>query len=172
MYAADDCRMTVVQPRPAVAATRVDASELAFVAGLMLLAAAVVHAVVGVDHAAAAPVQAAGFFAVAGAQAGIGLLLMRDGVHTRLFEAAAALCLLVAGGWALSRLVGLPGGAAPWTPEPVGITDALTTLDELLVVVIAGAARRRASGLAGLEQLGLLAGALAFLSLFFAGPGH
>lgn len=53
--------------------------------------------------------------------------------------------------WVASRTIGMPIGPEPWTPEPLGALDLLSTTLELLIiagttkVILAGSTRRRAA---------------------------
>ena len=154
---------SVTPPQPALASDRIASGEIAFVIAFMLASAAAVHFVVAFDHARAEPLQAAAFLTAAGLQALLAIALVRPGGGG--IRAACALSLAIVTGWALTRTTGMPG----WPREEVGIVDSLTSLDELLIVVLAAAPRR---WLPVAEQLGLLAAALAFLSLFFAAGHH
>jgi hypothetical protein len=48
----------------------------------------------------------------------------------------AALSLLVAAVWAMSRTTGLPVGPEPWRPEAVGAVDVIATADELVLALL------------------------------------
>ena len=53
--------------------------------------------------------------------------------------------------WVVSRTIGMPLGPEPWTPEPLGVLDLLSTMLELLIV--AGAAKLILAGTAR-QQIG------------------
>jgi hypothetical protein len=53
-----------------------------------------------------------------------------------LLLAGAALSVLVAAVWAMSRTTGLPVGPEPWRPEDVGAVDVIATADELVLALL------------------------------------
>lgn len=73
------------------------------------------------------------FLAATAGQAGWAWLIVRTPAES-LFRIgaianAAVICL-----WLVSRIVGIPGGEAPWSPQPVGTLDLVASLCEAGVV--------------------------------------
>jgi len=107
-----------------------------------LVAAAALTAAAGVVHLG----QARGHFAefpLFGALfliAGLAQLLLATAIlarpRGRLFVIAAAATPGLIGVWVMSRTVGLPIGPTPWWPEIPGFLDMLTTLSEIVSVIL------------------------------------
>jgi hypothetical protein len=114
----------------------VAASDAAAVtAAFMLAAAALVHLALTPEHFAAWWVFGALFAAAAGLQLVTAIVLLRRPTRA----AIAWTCLLNAGivaVWALSRATGLPFGPEAGDPEALGWMDAMTTVDELLLIAV------------------------------------
>ena len=64
------------------------------------------------------------------------------GAWSRLAVSGLAINGSILAAWAVSRVVGLPAGAAPWTPEAVGMADGISALLEGLLVAGLAAALR------------------------------
>jgi hypothetical protein len=116
------------------------AEELALLAALLVLASSLIHAVVIAVH-----FEEYWLFGVCFAVASV----LQAMWTARVYAGPLSRRLLVAGAvgngalalvWAVSRTVGLPVGPQPWQPEAVGAVDVLSTLDELLAVVLVGGA--------------------------------
>ncbi|MDX6676114.1 MAG: hypothetical protein QOE31_166 [Solirubrobacteraceae bacterium] len=157
------------------------AEDLAVIAALLVLASSLIHAVVIAVHFEEYWLFGV-LFAIAAVLQALWVAQVYSGPLTRrllLVGAAGNLALAVV--WALSRTVGLPIGPQARQPEAVGIVDTLSTLDELLaVLIIAVVLRCLRSGRGRLSQLQLrlttaVAGALFLYSVlgpFAAGHHH
>jgi hypothetical protein len=125
---------------------RTATEALALVAGLLVFASSVIHAAVVNDHVEYYWPSGAFFLVVACAQAAWAVLAYRAPSNRRILLAGAigngALAVL----WAISRTVGMPVGPQPWSPEPIGAADVLSTIDELAAVVLLGMALAVAPG--------------------------
>jgi hypothetical protein len=97
---------------------------------LALAVAAGVHGTLLPSHARESVLLGLGFGASAVLQlAAAVLVLVRP--SRPLFRLIAAGSAVVVAAWAVSRTVGLPTPPTPWTPEPVGLVDALTSVFEI-----------------------------------------
>jgi hypothetical protein len=130
---ADGWRRAVLS-RPKTAA-----DELAVLAALLVLASSLIHAVVtgvhfqeywlfGVCFAVSACLQAMWTAQIYGGPLSRPML-----VAGAVGNGALAIV------WAVSRTVGMPLGPHPWRPEAAGPVDILSTLDELLAVILVAA---------------------------------
>lgn len=120
------------------AAGRVSDNDLLLMAAALSWAAAAIHAVVIPEHFREWIVFGVFFVVIAMFQFGWGArVYARPG--RRLLQLGAAVNLAVAAVWMVSRTVGIPAGPEPWHPEGVGLVDVMATLDELLIVALAGA---------------------------------
>ena len=122
------------------------------------VAAAAIHFVVGPEHVQELGLLGAGFY-LAGvlqlAWAGLAVgAFRRQGrawmsVRRALGPAGIAINAAILGGWLVSRIVGLPAGEHPWTPEAIGMSDAVAAiLEASLVLGLARATRRPITDLA------------------------
>ena len=121
------------------------------------IAAAVIHFALGPEHVEELGWLGLGFYLAGLLQLGwVGLAVA---ARARGASATAAARAVIPAGiaingsilaaWVVSRTVGLPAGAEPWTPEAIGISDTITALLEgALILGLALAWRRRATGLA------------------------
>lgn len=103
------------------------------VAAFMLAAAGLVHLALMPEHFAAWWVFGALFAAAAGLQLVTAVVLLRRPTRPAIVWA----CVLnagIVGVGVLSRATGLPFGPEAGDPEALGWMDALTTLDELLLI--------------------------------------
>jgi len=109
----------------------VSANTLPFViAGLLAAIAGGVHGTLAPSHARETTILGVAFAAVAVVQlVSAALLVQRPGRRVLEVVAAGNVALVLA--WAASRTVGLPVGARPWSPEPIGLLDVSTMLVEL-----------------------------------------
>jgi hypothetical protein len=102
-------------------------------------------------------------------------LIWRRRDDRRLLLAGVVLQLGIVLVWVVSRTAGLPYGPEPWDPESVGPLDAVCSLDEVLIAVLAAvsvwAVRRRRLLVDGLEAFALIATAGTWFMLA-AGAGH
>jgi hypothetical protein len=120
-------------PRAAGARPRA-AEAVALAAAVSSGVAATIHAAATVTHLGESRLFAAAFAAMAIAQGGW-MVLIIVGPSRRRYLAGAELNGAVVLIWLLSRTVGLPVGPHPWLAEPIGATDAIATLAELLAVL-------------------------------------
>src|SRR5262249_41849875 len=108
---------------------------LQYPAAMLTLGAAAIHLSVAPDHLQEFLPFGILFVVVGVLQlAPVALLLMLPG--RRLFAAAMAVpaaCLVV---WGVSRTVGLPVGPNPGQPQALGLADALTSIFELLSLLL------------------------------------
>lgn len=111
------------------------------VAAALSAGAGTIHAAVAGSHLAEWPASGVFFILVAVTQMASAFALTRV-TGRRLLSAIAILNAAVGAIWLVSRTTGLPVGPEPWTPEAVGVTDALATTYEMGVVVALGAVRR------------------------------
>jgi hypothetical protein len=136
---------------------------------------AAIHLTAGRAHLSEWWLLAALFVAAAVLQAAWTTRVWRHD-STPLLLAGVALNLGIALVWALSRTRGLPIGPDRFEPEGIGLLDLQSTVDEVLVCVLALSAvsplRRLGSRLAyGVELASLAAVATSFLALA-SGAGH
>ena len=111
------------------------------------------------------------FFALlAPAQIAWAVLVLRDPAWAGLLRAGAVASLLVAALWMVTRTVGLPFGAHPGVPEPLGLKDSLATTAQLACAALAWSAAGRGS-LAPLVPAAWALAAVAVLAALLPG-GH
>lgn len=126
-------------PRFTVQQTR--SNDLRLLAAAACVASAVVHAAVVPEHLTEWGAPGAFFVLLAAAELGTAVLVLLR--RSRLaWLAAAAVAAAPLPLWLFSRVVGMPFGPEPWTPEPIGLTDTMATLLELLALVVSLAALR------------------------------
>ena len=105
------------------------------------IAAAAIHFALGPEHVDDLGLLGAGFYLAGLLQlgwAGLAILASRarpgDDVRTGaarfLVPAGIGINVAILAAWLVSRVVGLPAGAHPWTPEAIGISDAITAVLE------------------------------------------
>ena len=129
---------------------RPPASHPWWLAGVAASAGAgVIHLTLGPEHVAELGALGYGFYLSAALQLGwaalLGLVLARFGAlatprNLRLLAISGIAingAILVA--WAVSRLVGLPAGEVPWTPEAIGRSDTIAGAVEGALIVGLGA---------------------------------
>lgn len=107
--------------------------------------AGVIHLAHGPAHLAELGALGAGFYLAAALQLGWAVLAFavlvafRPGSNARGTAALATSGIAINGAilaaWVTSRVVGLPAGAAPWTPEQIGIADGISAVLQGLLVV-------------------------------------
>ena len=131
--------MAVPSSAPKGDSQRVNSPDLADVLRLTavftLLGAAVIHASVTVEHFEEWVAAGVFFVVITVAEAGLGVLLVwtpRRALYLVVLALSAATVLV----WAVSRTTGLPLGPEAGTPEGVGRPDTISTLFELVTVVV------------------------------------
>lgn len=119
-------------------------STMTIVLVLLSLGATVIHLAAAPHHLLELGPLGLGFIGAGLFQGGLAAAIaVRPGSRTVLLLAIVA-SLVIAAAWAWSRIIGLPAGATPWTPEPIGPPDAAATLFE---IALAGLATARLAGL-------------------------
>jgi len=122
------------------AARRLTATEeLAVAAALLVFASSFVHSLVTADHFEEYWLFGAFFAVVTCLQALWTALIFGDPSNRRILLAGAVGNGALVAVWAISRTVGVPLGPHAWQPEPAGVADVLSTLDELGAVVLIAA---------------------------------
>jgi FtsP/CotA-like multicopper oxidase with cupredoxin domain len=119
---------------------------LLYSAALLTLGAATIHFVVAPEHLRKYVPFGLLFLAVGGAQVSLAAeVLARPSRSLALVGGAGSLALVAL--WAVSRTMGLPIGPVPWTPEDIGLADAICSAMEagstLLFLVLAARPPRR-----------------------------
>jgi diguanylate cyclase (GGDEF)-like protein/PAS domain S-box-containing protein len=115
------------------------------------LLAGLVHLSVCPEHFKEATSFGIFFAFVATMQVAYAAIVLRR--PTRLVLLSGALGnFLIIGVWTMSRIVGVPGGPTPWTPERVGVTDVFACIVELVVVI--GAVKRASLGRGQVRSIG------------------
>lgn len=102
--------------------------------------AGLIHLALGPAHVGALGALGLGFFLSAGLQLGWAALAVaalfglagwsRASVASFLVASGIAINVAVLAAWAVSRMAGLPAGEKPWTPEAVGLSDAVAGVFE------------------------------------------
>ncbi len=121
-------------PTPAFERRR--SEDALFVAGTLTAVAGLIHVKAMADHVAHYWPFGVLFGTVACAQIGWGVWLWRRPTSDRALIAGAGGTLGVVGVWLVSRTVGLPIG--PWAgeAEAIGVSDAIATLTELVLIAV------------------------------------
>lgn len=151
-----------------------------FVACGLAWACGLIHVQAAIDHVREYALSAVFFALLAPAQLAWGTAVYR---HRRrregLLRAGAAMSLMVAALWIVSRTSGLPIGPAAWRPEAVGPIDSIATMDEITLALLAflhlrlaagGAAARHSRHLAAAAGVVLIL--LSSIALVLAGHEH
>lgn len=137
--------------------------------------AGMIHLAHGPAHVTELGTLGAGFYVAAGLQLGWAALTFAALARSRTDSADRGAAALAASGiainggilaaWVLSRVVGLPAGEAPWTPERIGIADGVTAvLQGVLVVGLMASLRGwKLPRRAGVQRLATAAAAVAVL---------
>jgi hypothetical protein len=111
------------------------------VSGVASLGAAIIHFALGPHHVEELGVLGLGFYLAGILQLALAVALLYAGttvVHRPRVTILAAVGFNVAvlAAWVLSRVVGLPAGSVPWTPEAIGVADSVTAALEIIVVTL------------------------------------
>jgi hypothetical protein len=110
-------------------------APIAVIAAGLSLAAAGIHFAVISEHLEVDVAEGVFFFGIGAFQAiWAQAYLLRD--SRRVAQVAAVVNVAVVAIWIVSRTVGLPIGATPWVPEPVGFADLLATSFEIGLVAL------------------------------------
>jgi hypothetical protein len=151
------------------------------VCAILAAASGIIHIEAAIAHTSHWWLFGVFFAGLAYAQLGWALVVYRGRRDPRLLRAAVYVSIAVAGIWLLSRTVGLPVG--PWAgdAEAVGVSDTVSTLDELALAALlttvlhpAGRVGRALGWIRGdhTTRLGMMLGSASVLALAFAGHGH
>lgn len=131
--------MAVPRSAPKGDSQRVHSADLADVLRLTavftLMGASVIHVSVTSEHFEEWVAAGVFFVVIAVAEAGVGVLLVwtpRRVLYLVVLAVSAATVLV----WAVSRTTGLPFGPEAGTPEGVGRPDTISTLFELVTVLV------------------------------------
>jgi len=166
---------------PTSAVERRASEDALFVAGTLAAVAGLIHVKAMADHVGHYWLFGVLFGAVACAQIGWGVWIWRRPVSDRTLIAGAGGTLGVVVVWLVSRTVGLPIG--PWAgeAEAIGVSDAIATLTELVLIAVAIAIVRpqgrvgvRFAWLSGghAVRLGIAFGSAGVLAAAFGGHAH
>lgn len=108
-------------------------SRALMLAGVLAIVAGLIHILVAPEHFSEATEAGLFMVTVAAAQIASGILLVTRPSRTVLIAALVG-SLLVGAIYIVSRTSGLPVGAHPWSPEPVGQIDLISKVTELALV--------------------------------------
>ena len=137
--------------------------------------AGIIHLAHGPAHVIELGALGAGFYLAAALQLGWAGIAVATFGRTRIGTAPRRVAALATSGiaingailaaWAMSRIVGLPAGAVPWTAEAVGLGDGVSAiLEGLLVVALVATQRGWATpGLPRAPRFATAAGAIAIM---------
>lgn len=150
------------------------------VAGAASLGAGLIHLVLGPEHLEELGPLGYGFYLSAtlqigwAAAVGIGLVAWRDRPFVRsawpLALSGIVINVTILAAWMVSRVVGLPAGESPWTPEPIGLPDTIAGLLEAVIIIGCGALLRGRS-IARVAGSVALRGAATLLAIAVIGVG-
>ena len=127
------------------------------VAAALSLGAGVIHFALGPEHVVELGPLGYGFYMSGALQVGWAAILAlallmprgRDAkpAFRKLVLAGIAINVAILAAWAVSRVVGLPAGETPWTPEAVGRPDTIAgVLEGVLTLGLLGSLRTWAIG--------------------------
>lgn len=172
--------MTPTAPAPGARAGHEDARLLA---GTLLAVVGLIHVKALVDHVDHYVLFGVLFGLVAWWQIGLGVVLSRhpEQVPDRVLVAAIVATLGVVVVWVVSRTVGLPIG--PWAgeAEAIGVSDAIVTITELVIVgLLVALVRPESPGGARLRwlegghavRLGVALGTAGLIAALLGGHAH
>lgn len=100
-------------------------------------AAGAIHLTAALEHSGEHPSHAASLAFIACAQLLWGIALYRSPTR-RLLLAGVMMSIAMVALWVASRTSGLPIGATPWRPEPVGALDSVASADATVLAVLVG----------------------------------
>jgi len=122
------------------------------VGAALSIGAGVIHFALGPEHVVELGPLGYGFYVSGALQVGwaavlaLALVIPRGRgealAFRRLADAGIAINAAILAAWAFSRVIGLPAGEMPWTPEAIGRPDAVAgALEAVLVVGLVGSLR-------------------------------
>ena len=122
------------------------------VAAALSIGAGVIHFALGPEHVVELGPLGYGFYVSGALQVGWAAILAlallmprgRDAkpAFRKLVQAGIAINVAILAAWAISRVVGLPAGETPWTPEAIGRPDAIGgILEGVLTLGLLGSLR-------------------------------
>jgi hypothetical protein len=109
----------------------------------LVASAAMIHLSAAIDHAGQWWLYTPVFVVLATAQLTWAAAVLARPTQARLVVGLAVNAAVVLM-WMISRTVGIPLGPEAWQPEPLGLLDAVATLDEVAILVLTTDALRRA----------------------------
>jgi hypothetical protein len=119
------------------------------VGAALSIGAGIIHFALGPEHLEELGALGFGFYVSGALQVGwaaaLGVALVLPGARDRnrglraLAWSGIAINLAILAAWAFSRIVGLPAGETPWTPEGIGVPDAIAGVLEVALVLGLGA---------------------------------
>ena len=116
------------------------------------LGAAAIHLALGPHHVEELGALGFGFYLAGILQAGFAVALVVGRhivrVPRALVVAGTGINAAILTAWVVSRVVGLPAGSQPWTPEAIGVADSVSAALEVLIVALGVVLLRRAPALA------------------------
>ncbi len=119
--------------RPIPASGQTFDRSLVWIVASLSLGAAAIHLAAAPHHYAELGDLGAGFLVAGVFQAVWARSLLRSTTRrTAWVGIVVNMAIVVA--WATSRVIGLPVGPQPWTPEAIGLPDAASTIFELLIL--------------------------------------
>jgi hypothetical protein len=127
-------------PGPGETDTSKSHAESSPLASVMVLTAAVsivagmIHIRASIDHAQEFLLYTPVFALLAALQIAWGASVVR-GCSRRILLAGGVLNLAVIVLWVASRTTGVPIAPVPWVPEPVGASDLMATVAEVVIVI-------------------------------------
>lgn len=113
---------------------RVVPRDIRRAAAVLAALAGAIHLYVASEHFAVLVLFGAFFLGLGILQLAFAAVLAARPLDVAWYAAASAVTVGVVALWAVTRTVGLPTGAEPWQPEPVGALDLASTAAELAFV--------------------------------------
>jgi hypothetical protein len=136
--AADGLDERATAGRPELPADRpAQVADAAKVVAWLSLSAGAIHAVATVDHFSHWWLYGVFFLALTYGQVLWGINLLRHPPSDRALRIGAAANLAIVAVWLFTRTISVPLGPQAGSPEPVGVMDVATVLDQLALVAYA-----------------------------------
>ena len=150
---------------------RTATEELALVAAVLVFASSFIHSNMIADHFEEWWAEGVFFAVITCLQAVWTVLIFQHPSDRRILVAGAVGTAAIVVVWLVSRTIGVPLGPNAWVPEPVGVADVVSPLDELaaLVLLLAALYMQRPAGIQ--LRLAAMVGGCLFLYSFLAGFG-